>query len=69
MPIWVRLLNLPRLFYHHKVLEEIRNSIGKFTKVDLERMEKVIFTFIKTYVEMDLSKVILDYIPLKHKNF
>lgn len=34
MLVWVRLQNLPLHFYHHQVLEGIRNSLGRFLKID-----------------------------------
>lgn len=32
--VWVRLHNLPLSFWHHQVLENIGNSIGRFIKLD-----------------------------------
>lgn len=32
MRVWVRLLNIPLPFWHHKFLEEIWNNLGKFKK-------------------------------------
>lgn len=37
MPVWVRLPNLPLPFCHIKVLEDIRDTLGKFERMDLDR--------------------------------
>ena len=37
--------------------------------MDLERAEKILFTFAKICVEIDLSKCLPDHIQLKHKKF
>lgn len=67
--IWVRVHNLPLPFWHHLVLEGIGNSLGRFLKLDRERMEKWIFTFARICVEMDLRKDLPQCIPLTHKDF
>lgn len=69
MPVWVRLHNLPLHFWHHLVLESIKTSLGRFLKLDRERMEKGIFTFARICVEMDLSKGLPKCIHLTHKDF
>lgn len=67
MLVWVRLPNIPLHFWHHKVLDEIGNTLGTLKKMDLERMEKVLFSFSKICVEIDLSKGLLDQIQLKQE--
>eukprot|EP00253_Pinus_taeda_P024239 PITA_24239 len=56
MPVWVRLYNLPLHFWSERFLEGIGNSIGKYIKTDLERIEERIYTFAHICVEVDLSK-------------
>lgn len=40
MSVWVRLPNLPLPFWHHLVLEDIGNLLGKHIKNDTERHEQ-----------------------------
>jgi len=67
MPIWVRLPNLPLPFWHHKVLEDIGSTLGKFKKIDLEKPQKGLFTFSRICMEIDLRKFLPYHIILKHK--
>lgn len=69
IPFWVRLTNLPLPFWHHKVLEEIKKNLGKFIKIDLERIEKSLYIFSRTCVEIDCSKGLPYHIQLKHEKF
>lgn len=55
MPMWVKLYNLPLHFWYIKVLASIGNALGKFLKVDSERLSKDIYTFARICVEVDLS--------------
>jgi len=66
MPVWVKLYNLPLHFWHIKVLEGIGNALGKFLKVDSERLSKDIYTFARICVEVDLSQGLPDHILLLH---
>lgn len=68
MLVWVRLRNSPLRFWQHHILEDIGNTLGKFGKMDLDRTTKGILTFAKIYVEIHLSKGLLDHIDLKHEN-
>jgi len=67
MPVWVRLHNLPLHFWSERVLEGIGNSIGKYIKTDLERIDERLFTFARICVEVDLSKGLPDNIRLIYK--
>lgn len=69
MSVRIRLHNLPFPFWHHQVLEGIGNSLGRFLKMDRERMDKCIFTFAHMCMEIDLSKGLLDHIHLSHQDF
>jgi len=67
MPVWVRLYNLPLHFWNEQVLEGIGNSLGKYIKTDLERIDERIYTFARICVEVDLSKGLPDNIKLIYK--
>jgi len=69
MPVWVRLPNLPLPYWHHLVLEDIGNLLGRFIKSDKERQDKGLFTYARICVEIDLSKGLPDRIHLKHESF
>lgn len=68
MPVWVRLHNLPIHFWDQTILACIGNSIGRFIKMDTQRIEERIFTFARICVEVDLSKGLPGKIKLKHKD-
>lgn len=40
---------------HHKILIAIVNTLGKFLKIDDDRLAKGIFTFARICVKVDLS--------------
>lgn len=67
VPVWVRLYNLPLHFWSDRVLEGIGNSIGKYIKTDLERIDERVYTFARICVEVDLSKGLPDNIRLIYK--
>eukprot|EP00253_Pinus_taeda_P017483 PITA_17483 len=67
VPVWVRLFNLPLHFWSEQVLEGIGNSIGKYIKADLERIDERLYTFARICVEVDLSKGLPDNIRLIYK--
>ena len=67
MPVWVRLPNMPLPFWHHLVLEDIGNLLGRFIKSDNERKDKGLFTYARICVEIDLSKGLPDRLQLKHE--
>jgi len=69
MPVWVRLPNLPLPFWHHEVLEDIGNRLGKYIISDEERREQGLFTYARICVEIDLSKGLPDKIQLQHESF
>ena len=64
LPVWVRLYNLPLLFWNDQVLESIGNSIGRYVKTNMERIEVRIYTFSRICVEVDLSKGLPENIML-----
>jgi len=68
MPVWVRLHNIPLLFWNHKVLISIGNTLGKFLKIDEGKLTKCIFTFTRICVEVDLSQGLLESILLNFNN-
>ena len=51
MSVWVRLPNLPLPFWHHQVLEDIGNLLGRFIKSDSERKEQGLFTYARICVD------------------
>jgi len=67
MPVWACLHNLPIHFWDQKILACIGNSIGRFIKMDTQRIEERIFTFARICVEVDLSKGLSGNIKLKYK--
>lgn len=69
MPVWVRLPNLPLPFWHHQVLEDIGNLLGRFIKSDSERKEQGLFTYARICLEIYLSKGLPDRLQLKHESF
>jgi len=69
MPVWVRLPNLPLPFWHHMVLEDIGNLLGKFIKRDPDRNDQGLFTYARICVEIDLSKGLPDRIHLQYEKF
>jgi len=69
MPVWVWLHNLPLHFWDQQVLAGISNSIGRYIKIDTQRLEESVFTFARICVEVDLSKGLPDCILLKHKQW
>jgi len=69
MPVWVRLPNLPLPYWHHLVLEDIGNLLGRFIKSDKERQDKGLFTYARICVEIDLSKGLPDRMHLKHESY
>ena len=69
MPVWVRLPNLPLPFWHHLVLEDIGNLLGRYIKSDSDRKEQGLFTYARICVEIDLNKGLPDRLQLKHESF
>ena len=67
-PIWVRLLKLPLHFWSSKSLEAISNKIGFFLKIDLDRAQKWLATYVQICLEADLSEGLPDNIILKWNN-
>jgi len=66
--VWVRLHNLPLHFWHHNVLIAIGISLGKFLKIDEDRLTMGIFTFSRICVELDLSWGLPNSIALSFKS-
>ena len=69
MSVWVRLPNLPLPFWHHLVLEDIGNLLGRFIKSHSDRKEQGVFTYVRICVEIDLSKGLPNRLQLKHESF
>jgi len=57
----------PTSSLHHKVLEDIGNTLGKFKNMDLERTKTSTFNYTIIFVEIDLNKGLLDHIQSKQK--
>jgi len=68
MPIWVRLHNLPLHFCHHNVLISTGNTLGKFLKIDGDKLKRGIFTFTRICVEVDLGQGLPESITLNFNN-
>jgi len=68
MFVWVKIHDLPLHFWHHKLLEGIGNSLGKFFKINVEKVSRGVFNFSRIYIEVDLSQGLPDNIILAHKN-
>lgn len=49
-------------------MEGIRNSLGKFLKINADIVTRDIFTFARICVEVDLSQGLPDNITLIHNN-
>lgn len=64
--VWVRLYNLPLHFWKELVLEGIGNTLGRYIKTNIQRLEERIFTFARICVEVDLSKGLPESIQLIH---
>ena len=54
-PIWVRLPNLPLHFWTPHFLSTIGNSLGRFIKINGDRISKGLVTFARICMEMDLN--------------
>lgn len=65
MPVWVCLPNLPLHFWNLSILENIGNTLGRDLKTYIERATVGLFTYAHIYVEIDLSKGLLDKIIFK----
>lgn len=68
MSVWVRLYNLLLHFWNEGVLEGIGNSLGRYIKIDIQRLDERIFTFARICVELDLSKGLPESIYLVNNN-
>lgn len=68
MLVWVRLHNLPLHFWLPRALEAMGNALGKFLKINKERVSRGIHTFARICVEIDLSQGLPDSIILIHNN-
>ena len=66
--VWIRLIDFPLHFWTTQSLEATGNSIGKFLKIDIDRAKLGLGTFARIYMEVDLSKGLLEKIFLKLKN-
>lgn len=65
---WIRILDLPLHFWSIKTLEAIGSKIGKFLKIDIERVYSGLATSAQLCVEYDLGNGLPDKIILKWKN-
>ena len=54
--VWVRFPNFPIHMTHPNILEDLENLLSYYIEIDLERILKGIYTFIRICVEMDLIK-------------
>jgi hypothetical protein len=61
-PVWVRLPNLPLHFYSSSFLPTLGNALGRFIKIDTDRIAKGFVTFARICVEIDLSQGLPDRI-------
>jgi hypothetical protein len=61
-PVWVRLPNLPLHFYSSSFLPTLGNALGRFIKIDTDRIVKGFITFARICVEIDLSQGLSDRI-------
>jgi hypothetical protein len=61
-PVWVRLPNLPLHFYTPAFLPTLGNVLGRFIKIDTDRITKGFITFACICVEIDLSQGLPDRI-------
>jgi hypothetical protein len=61
-PVWVRLPNLPLHFYSASFLPTLGNALGRFIKIDTDRITKGFITFARICVEIDLSQGLPDRI-------
>jgi hypothetical protein len=61
-PVWVRLPNLPLHFYSASFLPTLGNALGRFIKIDTDRITKGFVTFARLCVEIDLSQGLPDRI-------
>lgn len=66
MPVWVQQHNLPLHFWDQQVLAGIGNSIGRYIKMDTQRLDERVYTFARICVKVDLSKGLSDHKLLKH---
>jgi hypothetical protein len=55
-PVWVRLPNLPLHFYSSSFLPSLGNALGRFIKIDTDRIVKGFVTFAHICIEIDLSQ-------------
>ena len=56
--------SFPIHFTHLKLLERVGNLLGRFIKIDGERLSQLIFTNVRIYVEVYLHKSLLDKIEI-----
>jgi hypothetical protein len=61
-PVWVRLPNLPLHFYTPSFLPTLGNVLGRFIKIDTDRITKGFVTFARICIEIDLSQGLPDRI-------
>ena len=56
--------NLPLHFWHHKALISIGNALGKYLKIDEDKISRGILTFARIFGKVDLSEGLPDSINL-----
>jgi hypothetical protein len=61
-PVSVRLSNLPLHFYTPAFLPTLGNALGKFIKLDTDRISKGFITFTGICIEIDLNQGLPDRI-------
>lgn len=62
--VWVRLLNFPMHFLSIPSMQVIGNSLGKYLKKDIERVEMDLATYARICVDLDISEGLLVQIIL-----
>lgn len=66
--VWVLMPSLSLPFWHHQTLKDIGNALGKFIKIDSERITQL-FTYACICVEINLSKGLPYRIQLNNSHF
>ncbi|XP_023638089.1 uncharacterized protein LOC17885862 [Capsella rubella] len=68
-PVWVRLSNIPMLFYHRQILMGIAEGLGKPLKVDLTTQNLDRARFARVCVEVNLKKPLKGTIMVNDERF
>ncbi|KAL8166288.1 hypothetical protein V2J09_007787 [Rumex salicifolius] len=68
-PVWVRLSNIPMIFYHRTILMGIASSLGKPVRVDLTTLRFERARFARVCVEVNLTKPLKGTILVNGERF